>query len=179
MIVLVGRSASGKTYLGKCLENRGFHKIVTYTTREKRFGELDKVDYHFISKEDFLKKIKDDFFFEYVCYNGNYYGTSKNSIKDQNSYLIVEPSGLLKYLPIADVISFYIDCPKEILRQRMIARKDRIEDITKRLKNDDVIFADVKEKCHFVLDGTKDVELIIKEVEEKYYGCLKLANGNR
>ena len=66
MIILVGRSASGKTYLGKLLEKVGFKKIVTYTSREKRLNEVDKIDYNFISKTEFVSKIQEGFFFEYV-----------------------------------------------------------------------------------------------------------------
>lgn len=175
MIILVGKSASGKTYIGKLLEEKGYHKIVTYTTRGKRIGEQDKIDYNFITKAEFLTKIKQGFFYEYVIYNNNYYGTSKNSIKDIKSYLIVEPKGLTKYLGNKNVVSFYIDCDKETLKKRMLNRKDKIEDINLRLTNDEEVFKDVLKLVDFIIDGNKNAELIIKEIEEKYYGCLKMA----
>lgn len=175
MIILVGKSASGKTYIGKLLEKQGYHKIVTYTTREKRIGEQNKIDYNFITKDEFLTKIEQDFFYEYVIYNNNYYGTSKDSTKDIKSYLIVEVKGLTKYLGNKNVVSFYIDCPKETLKARMLNRKDKIEDINIRLTKDEEVFKDVPKLVDFVIDGNKNVKLILKEIEEKYYGRLKMA----
>ena len=56
MIVLVGASASGKTEIAKLIiKNHGFEKMVTTTTRPMRVGEVKDVDYHFLTKEEFLK----------------------------------------------------------------------------------------------------------------------------
>ena len=55
MIVLIGASASGKTEVAKTLiYKNGFSKIVTYTTRKIRPTEKDGIDYHFVSKQQFL-----------------------------------------------------------------------------------------------------------------------------
>ena len=175
MIILVGRSASGKTYLGKLLEKAGFKKIVTYTSREKRLNEVDKIDYNFISKTEFISKIQEGFFFEYVIYNDNYYGTSKQSVKDLNTYIILEVEGLSKYKRLENVVSFYITCPKDILIKRMINRHDQENEILKRIAKDDIIFKDAALLCDYTIDSTKDDEILVKEIKEKYYGCLKLA----
>lgn len=178
MIILVGRSASGKTYIGKCLEKEGFKKIVTYTTRPIRIGEVDKVDYNFITLAEFKTKIKDDFFFEYTNYNDNFYGTSRFSLNDLNTYLIVEPEGLLKYQKLKNVVSFYIDAPRDVLTRRMKQRGDEEDMISKRVKNDDIIFKDVKEHCDFTICSIGDISSITKEIKEKYYGRLNLATRN-
>ena len=79
MLVLVGPSASGKTQILKILmEKYGMKKLVTYTTRPMRVNEVNGIDYHFVSKEEFLNKLENDFFFETIEYNNNFYGTSKN-----------------------------------------------------------------------------------------------------
>ena len=63
MIILVGASASGKTEVAKYLiKNYGFEKVVTFTTRVKRPSEIDKIDYNFVTKDQFLK-LKDENFF--------------------------------------------------------------------------------------------------------------------
>ena len=94
MIILVGASASGKTEICKALCYKyGFKKFVTTTTREQRSNEINGVDYFFISKDEFLNKISQDRFIEYVQYNGNYYGTEKNQIDDK-TVLIVANSNL-------------------------------------------------------------------------------------
>lgn len=61
-LILIGKSASGKTTIRDILTMKhGFHSIVTYTTRPMRKGEISDVTYHYISNEEFLKKIDEDF----------------------------------------------------------------------------------------------------------------------
>ena len=56
MIVIVGESACGKSSVAKCLVNNyGYKRIVTYTTRKPRDGEVDGFDYFFINQEEFEK----------------------------------------------------------------------------------------------------------------------------
>ena len=58
VIAIVGPSGSGKdTVLKKLNEFRKIHKIIAYTTRPIREGEIDGVDYHFISPTDFAEKV--------------------------------------------------------------------------------------------------------------------------
>lgn len=80
LIIISGPSGVGKTtiaeqILQKCASLFSLKKIVTYTTRTPRATEVDGKDYHFISKDEFLNKIKTNFFFEQTIYNENYYGT--------------------------------------------------------------------------------------------------------
>ena len=56
LLIICGKMCSGKDTIVKRLINKGFKKVVTYTTRPKKRGEVDGVDYHYISKEDFEKK---------------------------------------------------------------------------------------------------------------------------
>lgn len=170
MIILVGPSASGKTEIGKVLNKYGFKKLVTYTTRDKRINEIEGIDYHFINKDRFKNLIDENFFFEYVLYNDNYYGTSNESIRN-DVYIILEPNGLLKYKNREDTVSFYIEVDEQTLKTRMINRKDKAEDIVKRLTGDKFVFTnEVKESCDYVLDGTKSLEelanFIVLKVKE-------------
>lgn len=83
MIVLVGESASGKSSIEKNLvEYHGFNKVVSYTTREPRQGEVDGVDYHFIDDATFYELECAGFFAETAMYNGWHYGTAKNDCTD-------------------------------------------------------------------------------------------------
>ena len=56
MLLLVGKSASGKDTVKKELIKMGMKAVVTYATRPPRNGEIDGVTYHFITKEEFLNK---------------------------------------------------------------------------------------------------------------------------
>ena len=81
MIILVGASATGKSVVVKRMQELyGIEKVVTYTTRLMRMGEINGLDYHFISKEEFCSKIENNFFLETAFYNNNYYGTAFEDI---------------------------------------------------------------------------------------------------
>lgn len=169
MIILVGASASGKTVICKELINSfGMNKFVTTTTRPKRLNEIDNFDYYFISREEFLKKIKNNEFIEYVNYNNNLYGSEKKEI-NTNKVIILEPNGLKFFLKLHDksIVSFYIECDETVRIERMIERKDKKEDIDKRIINDKKVFKeDIKKDVDYVINSEKST---IKELAEKIY----------
>ncbi|TQV88787.1 guanylate kinase [Aliikangiella coralliicola] len=85
LFVVSAPSGAGKTSLLRKLMS-DFSQIetaVSHTTRAKRDGERDGVDYHFVSPETFKSLIEQDEFFEYAEVFGNFYGTGKASIKEQ------------------------------------------------------------------------------------------------
>ena len=138
MIILIGPSASGKTSIAKeLIEKHHFKKFITNTTREMRIGEVNDVDYHFISREEFLKKEKDNKLIEYTLYNGNLYGTSIEDVSD-DKVLIVDINGANKfYEKVKDkIMIFYITCSLDIIKERMISRGDSEESIKARLALD-------------------------------------------
>ena len=93
MLIMLGASASGKTEIGKVIiQKYGLKKMITYTTREKRLGEREGVDYYFLTKEDFLAKKSNNFFIETTLYNHNYYGTAFKDASD-DKVLIVDMNG--------------------------------------------------------------------------------------
>ena len=83
IFVISGPSGSGKTSLARevCEElgEKAYFSIST-TTRPKREGEKEGVDYFFVSKEEFLKDVEEGYFLEWAEVHGNFYGTSKRQI---------------------------------------------------------------------------------------------------
>ena len=154
MILLIGASATGKTEVGKLLNAKfGIKKVITYTTRLKRESEKEDVDYHFISKDEFEEKTKNNFFFEWVIYNDTYYGTSYESL-NKDSYLIIDSKGFEKYFG-SDLKykSFYLESSKEVRLNRMLIRGDLFESALKRLEIDDVVFNnDIRSKVDYVIN---------------------------
>ena len=153
LIILVGASATGKTEVGKILKSKyGYNKIITYTTRDKRESEIEDVDYHFVSKETFEEMAKEGKFFESTSYNGNYYGTSFESLY-HDGYLILEPNGYEKYYNSnIKYKSFYLNTSNEIKYQRMIQRGDGEEKAKERIRVDDELFTDeIKSKFDYVI----------------------------
>lgn len=78
ILVISGPSGSGKSSLmSKIIEEmEDVYFSISTTTREKREGEEEGKDYHFISKSDFKNEIKDGLFLEWANVHGYYYGTS-------------------------------------------------------------------------------------------------------
>ncbi len=85
LYIISAPSGAGKTSLVKALlEEMDLIEVsVSYTTREKRPGEREGVDYHYITKERFEQMIAEEQFIEHAEVFGNYYGTSKRQIKEK------------------------------------------------------------------------------------------------
>ena len=102
------------------IEKYDFTKFVTNTTRAPRIGEVNHVDYHFISVSEFLEKEHKGYFIETTLYNGNYYGTSIEDVSDKK-VLIVDIIGANKfYERLGDkAVFFFLSCSDETTKQRM------------------------------------------------------------
>lgn len=156
MLVLVGPSASGKSAIVKCLEKEhGLKKFITCTTRPMRVGEVDGVDYYFMSKEEFNNRFRNNEFIETVFYNGNYYGTLKSEC-GANKVVILEPQGLKKFLASVDEIySVFLHTDENILKERMLSRGDSYLEMMTRLENDRLIFSEEQlEEVDFTVNTT-------------------------
>jgi guanylate kinase len=85
LIVLSGSSGVGKsTVIARVLQEKpDLYFSVSFTTRPPRDGEVDGVNYHFVTKEDFQRRIQAGEFLEWAEYVGNYYGTSLTVIREK------------------------------------------------------------------------------------------------
>ena len=86
LIVLSGPSGVGKGTVRKALfemPEQEFVYSVSMTTRPPRPGEVDGVDYYFVSREEFEKQIAAGNLLEYAEFVGNYYGTPKDKVEEQ------------------------------------------------------------------------------------------------
>lgn len=84
LFIISAPSGAGKTSLARALiANVSSAKMsVSHTTRQRRSGEVDGVDYFFVSQAEFLKMVEDGVFLEHAEVYGNYYGTSRNAVED-------------------------------------------------------------------------------------------------
>lgn len=102
LIVVSGPAGSGKgTVNAKLLERDDFKFSVSATTRLPRPGEVDGVNYYYITHEDFEKRIALDEMLEYTSYCGNYYGTPKKEAEmvlesGKNLILEIEVDGAMQ-----------------------------------------------------------------------------------
>ena len=94
LIVVSGPAGSGKgTVLKHVLKNDEFKYSVSATTRAPRPGEINGVNYHFITKEDFIERINAGQMLEHTEYCGNYYGTPLKEAEEvlaSGKHLILE-----------------------------------------------------------------------------------------
>ena len=152
IIVLVGKTASGKTTVANELcKNHGYKRIITYTTRPMRVNEVQDVDYHFISDEQFNRMVENNEFTEYKRYNTAHgvwsYGsvvTSEQEFSDDCYVIILTPQGLRDLSKkMSRYIAFYLDVSLESQLERLKKRGDEEQQIIKRLENDDKDFKNV------------------------------------
>lgn len=134
----------------------GYKKLVSYTTRHPRNGEVDGADYHFISKEEFIKRYNDGFFAETGNYNGWFYGTAKEQYCE-NTVCILTPHGLrqIKRAIGEDekikVKSFYINVPRRDRLIKILQRGDDIEESIRRNQSDVGQYDGIEDEVDFVL----------------------------
>lgn len=149
VIAVVGQIASGKTTLAKFMETRGFERIVTYTTRPKRDGEIDGVDYHFLSSpEEFADKAEAGFFAEHTGYTAKFgyarYGTSKESLEAPDGVkkvVVLNPEGVVQLKDAGyDIFVVYLDMPQEVVMRRALRRGDAPAKIGRRIADDTRLF---------------------------------------
>ncbi len=181
MLVLIGPSASGKTEVAKIMINQyPISRVVTCTTRKKRVNEIDGFDYHFFTKEKFLKSEKKGYFIETAKYNDNYYGTPKNELGD-DKFIILEPQGLKSLLELnpCPIVAIFLKTDESVRIARMKERKDKMKDIKKRIISDRMDFDLTKiEGLDLVIDTSniKRIDLA-KRIYNEYIELLKLKRG--
>ena len=144
LIVLSGPSGVGKsTVIAELLsERKDIYFSVSFTTRQPRPGEVDGVNYNFVTRPEFERMIRDNELLEYAEYVGNYYGTSLKVIRDrldqgQDVLLDIEVQGAatVKAKCPEAVLIFILPPSLEELAHRLQARSTDPEDvIVKRLK---------------------------------------------
>ena len=83
LFVLSSPSGAGKTSIARYIldKDKNIKLSVSLTTRKKRKNEKAGIDYDFISKDVFEKKIKNNYFLEWATVFGNYYGTSREKVQ--------------------------------------------------------------------------------------------------
>lgn len=146
ILVIMGGTCSGKTEFAKKCVEYGYDRVITNTTRQKRVDDSEN-SYHFLSREEFNKKIEANEMLEYAEYNGNLYGTSIDSITDK-CVIVLEPNGFksLKKIFGKKVLGIYLKTSDEERKKRGLLRGDNVKVLEERIKEDKEIFNEDFEK---------------------------------
>ena len=133
-IILCGPGGSGKDFLRKKFESRGYKYCVSYTSRPPRIGEKEGYDYKF-TNEEFFEKNKEAFY-ETAHFNSWWYGTSLEDFYSSDLF-IMTPSGIKQLRPQDRETSMivYLNPPEEIRKERLAARNDA-DTVDRRLEAD-------------------------------------------
>jgi len=136
-IILVGPSAAGKNFIRQKFIEKGFSFDVSYTTRKPRNGEINGIDYIFISDEEFTRKINENFFYEWVNYGENKYGTGKYEFENKDIFIMeTEAINNLKPEDRINSLVIFVNTPEHIRIERMKERGWNEEKIQERIKID-------------------------------------------
>ncbi|MDE6408078.1 MAG: guanylate kinase [Anaeroplasmataceae bacterium] len=141
LVVISGPSGVGKGTVRRALFNMPNNNLVysvSMTTREKRPGEVDGVDYYFVSKEEFKKRKANGKFLETAEFVGNYYGTPLDKVNEQldlgnEVVLEIEVDGAQQVKKkVPDCVMIFIVPPgKQALYDRLKRRGTESEPIIK------------------------------------------------
>ena len=146
ILIISGPSGCGKSTLLKEVykDIDDYYFSISTTTRAPREGEVNGVDYFFVTKEEFEKDINNGDFLEYAKVHDNYYGTSLKPINralNESKLVIfdidVQGHEIVRTKLSSITTSVFITTPSlEVLESRLNSRNtDSIEIIEKRIKN--------------------------------------------
>lgn len=145
LIVISGPSGAGKGTICKSFLERNPEVAISVsaTTRSPRKGEVEGVNYYFMSKEQFKEKIEDNDFLEYAEVYDNFYGTPKSNVEEllesgRDVILEIDIQGALKVKENTEegVFIFILPPSMEELKARIIKRgSETPESLMKRFKS--------------------------------------------
>lgn len=166
LYILSGPSGAGKgTIREKIFKNvSDLSYSISCTTRKPREGELDGVDYHFISVGEFKRQIEENKFLEWAEVHGNFYGTSRTFIeplleKGIDVMLEIDVQGALQVKDkMPEAITVFLTPPSmEILEGRLRGRGTNDDaDIKLRMKNAETEMSYADKYDHTIVNDDAD-----------------------
>ncbi len=174
LFVISGSSGVGKgTVIKELLKRNPELKLsISYTTRKKRKGEVEGINYFYVSKEEFKKSIENNEFLEWAEFSENCYGTKKEFVEKtlaqgKNLILEIDTQGALQLKnKMPQSVLIFISPPSlEDLKTRLRGRNTESEEaISKRL---DFVKFEIKNSEKFDHTIVNDrVKQAVEEIEK-------------
>ncbi len=174
-IVLSGPSGVGKDAVLARMKELGYplKYITTLTTRPRRPGEKDDVDYHFVSMERFQEMIENDELLERANVYGNWYGVPKKEVKHaldsgENAIVKVDVQGaatIKKILPQAIFIFLMSPSMEELLVRLKQRHTESPSDLTLRLKTAEEEVKQLPLFDYIVVNRWDKIDLAVADIE--------------
>ncbi len=132
LVVISGPSGVGKDATLNRMEEMGypFHFVVTTTTRPRRPNEVDGVDYHFVSEQEFAEMLEKDELLEHAIVYGQHKGIPKKQVrealesgKDVIMRIDVQGAATIRHIVPQAVLIFLTASSEEELSRRLEKRK--------------------------------------------------------
>lgn len=156
IIAICGKAGAGKDRLLQRISSRyDVRTIVSCTTRPKREGEIDGVNYYYLTREEFAQKVINDDILEAVEFNGWFYGTIKDGLSaDKWNVGVFNPEGIEMLLenPSVELKVFYlyVDDKERLIRQLKRETHPNVAEIIRRYSADEKDFKFLKNRFTFV-----------------------------
>lgn len=152
IIALIGEAGTGKdTVMKKILEQYPFefNEIISCTTRPRREGEVEGVNYYYLTPSDFTYKVLNFEMLEATEFNGWFYGTSYDSLRsDVKNIGVFNPDGIRAILNdpnvSCDIYRIKCDDKTRLLRQLNRETNPNVDEIVRRYKTDKMDFSDLE-----------------------------------
>jgi guanylate kinase len=180
MVVISGPSGSGKSTICKrLLEDPRVVFSVSATTRKMRPGEIDGRDYHFLSVDEFRKRLAHGEFIEHAEVYGNLYGTLRKPLEKaiaagQLYLLEIDVQGALQLKALGEPGQYIFIAPPDFdeLRRRLVKRNTETpEALERRLHKAEDEYREREKYDHVVVND--DLERAVGEVR----GLMGLEKG--
>lgn len=187
IIVLLGASGSGKSTIeNELATHHGFEKIISYTTRPPRVGEVNGRDYYFTENNTFAAMINTGVLAEYDEYSqGRLYGTLKSDYVDGDKVVVLTPNGLRQLKQSCPQDNIFTVLVKANLGTRVKRYIDRCgtdkftfddkNEIASRVERDFGMFLGLEKEVNFVVDNSEGacVHHVVKEIQDFAEGYRK------
>ena len=173
LVILSGVSGAGKDTIKKELIKRmeNVISLPSFTSRKPRIGEEEGIQYHFVTKEEFEKKIENKEFYEYDLHHENYYGTSKKLMteKIKSGKIIVKDievngtENLVKLLKNdTKIVTIFLKVNREELRRRLEQRGDNLSEEEMELRLSRLEYEESKIRLYDYMIKNDDFEKTIQ-----------------
>lgn len=168
LFLAIGASGSGKTTaMRKVMSN----ELISFTTREKRIGEVEGKDYIYISKKEFQKLFDNNGLIEWTEYENNFYGLTRKEFETKlargNAFFVCDINGAKQMKEIYDnCVSIFFYSEKQEIEVRMRMRGDKEESIQNRLSTYEEEMLNVIYCDEVVINRQGELEETIQKIKD-------------